>query len=603
MDPAPLSSLHLGLTFTIIALTVTAYALDRWSIEIVSAVSMAALLVLFTILPLEGVSTQSLLMGFASPGLISIMALLILAQGLHRTGAIDNPVRWVIARGLKRPRRLLAGILIAAMLISAVMNNTPLVVMFIPVLAAASMKLGRSPALVMMPLSYLCILGGMTTLIGSSTNILAASAAAPLIGHTLGFFDFFVPGAVLAIVGALYVFAIIPRLVPQRPTGETSDARSGRQYLLELTLSNGNRLIGERAVAGQFKALPNVTIQMIVREGKAILPPFEDTILMTGDTLVLAATRHALTELLSSDGRIFHARLPQLDVRARTDPAMLVEAMVSPGSPMLGRDLTQSESDLPGGVYVLGIERRARMRRGELKDIRLEGGDVLLLVGERRALEGLRAGRDLVPLEWSGVELPDVEHAVRARMIFALTIALAATEALPIVVAAVAGAVAMIMAGCLNMRHAARVVDRRIVLLIAAAIAMGTALERTGGAELLAHGIVDLTESFGPYWVLSGLFLMVALVTNFLSNNATAVLFTPIAYNAAMDLGVDPVPFIHAVILGANCAFATPIGYQTNLLVMGPGNYRFGDFIKAGAPLVILAWFTFSALAPLYYNL
>ena len=252
---------------------------------------------------------------------------------------------------------------------------------------------------------------------------------------------------------------------------------------------------------------------------------------------------------------------------------------------------------------MLGIQRRSRMIRMRLSDIRLEAGDVILVLGSREEVRGLRLNRDLLLVEWTAAELPMTEKANRALAIFAAVILAAASGLVPIVVAAIAGALAMIPAGCLNVRQASRAFDRQIYLLIAASLAMALPLEATGGARFLANLVVSNLHSAPPAVTLSAMFLLVMVLTNLLSNNATAVLFTPIAIRTAQAIGVDPSVFVFAVIFAANCSFASPFGYQTNLLVMGPGHYRFGDFLRAGAPLAALLWIAFSLFAPWYWGL
>ena len=282
---------------------------------------------------------------------------------------------------------------------------------------------------------------------------------------------------------------------------------------------------------------------------------------------------------------------------------MLVEAVVAPGSRMIGRAIEQLGFRRLTNTLVLGVQRRSRMMRARLGDIRLEAGDTLLLCGPSSSFEELRASRDLLLLEWSQVELPATEKSLIARWITAIVVVAAATGLLDILHASSLGAVAMVGSGCLNIRQASRSLDLRIFTLIAAAIAMGMALDRTGAALALAQGVVDVVSPFGTVAVLSVLFLVVAIMTNVLSNSATAVLFTPIAISAAHLLGVDPKPFVLAVIYAANCCFATPIAYQTNLLVMGPGHYKFMDYVRFGGPLVLVLWVVFTIIAPLCFDL
>jgi len=282
---------------------------------------------------------------------------------------------------------------------------------------------------------------------------------------------------------------------------------------------------------------------------------------------------------------------------------MLAEAVLAPGSRLIGRSVEQASLRHETGCIVVGIQRRSRMIRSRLDEIRLAAGDVILVLGNRADVLDLRRSRDFLLLEWSARALPKFAYGARARWIFLATIAAAASGVVPIVVAALAGAAAMIPAQCLNVRQAARAFDRRIYLLIGASIAMASALEATGGAAEIAHGLVSALAGASPAMVASALFLLIAIMSNFLGHHAAAVLFTPIAIDTAINLGVDPLIFIYLVIFAANCSFATPMGYQTNLLVMGPGHYRFIDFTRAGAPLIALIWLAYSLFVPWYYGL
>jgi di/tricarboxylate transporter len=384
-------------------------------------------------------------------------------------------------------------------------------------------------------------------------------------------------------------------------------APDGKQFIAELDIVPGSNLIGEGSRAGLFPGLSDVTVRLIQRAGRAILPPFEDVVLAPDDVLIVAATRKVLTAILSQyPGHLLRTSTDageQEVADAQASDLVLAEAMIKPASRMVGQTLELTNFPERSRCMVLGIERRARMLRTRLHQLRLEPGDVLLLVGRQAAIEGLRADPDVLPMEWSASDMPLVGKAPVAAWIFAGIVLPAALGLLPIVVSSVLGVIALIATGCLNIRQAGRAVDRQIVLVIAAALALGTALEATGGAAYAAALVLGALAGAPAAVVLSALFLLVALLTNILTNNAAAVLFTPVAVNIAVELGVDPFPFGLAVAFGASCSFATPIGYQTNLLVMGPGHYRFADFLTAGLPLVVIVWLAFSLFAPWYYGL
>ncbi|MEL6245228.1 MAG: SLC13 family permease, partial [Pseudomonadota bacterium] len=356
-------------------------------------------------------------------------------------------------------------------------------------------------------------------------------------------------------------------------------------------------------------AVEEVAVRMIQRGERAILPPFEDVELQSGDLVIVAATRAALTDVLASRPelleQIWRSGGGHMDDDDDTPRALaLVEAVVAPGSRMIGRTVEMLGFRRLTKAVTLGIQRRSRMIRAKLDEIRLEAGDTLLLCGPEDAFRELRSSRDLITLEWSQTEIALTTRALAARIIAAAMVVFAATGLLNIVHASVLAATAMILGGCLNTRQAARSLDLRIFLVIAAALAMGVALERTGAAQLIAEGVVALSSPYGELAVLSAIFLVVALLTNVLSNAATAVLFSPIALSAADQVGAaDPLPYLLAVIYGANCCFATPIAYQTNMLVMGPGHYKFADFARFGGPLVILLWAVFTITASWRFDL
>ena len=596
------------ITLGVIAAAVVAYASERLPIELVSATVVSALLLVFHVRPVPApdgsnmLDAGALLAGFANPALIAVLALLVIGQGMVRTGALDHAVRRLVAFRRHHPAATIALTLLSVIFLSAVLNNTPVVVIFIPIMTALAERMRWSVSGVMMPLSYAAILGGMTTLIGSSTNLLVSSTAVGLGFPAIGFFDFTVPGLVLAAAGFVYVTLVAPRLLPDRASPVQALVEGGgKQFLAQIEARPNSVLVGERAVAGMFEALPDVTVRLVQRGEHAFLPPFDGVVVQTGDEIVVAATRKALTNVVERTPELFQA-----ENDAEADPAatqMIGEVVVAPASRMIGRSLTQLGFHYQTRCIVLGIQRRSRMIRARMDEIRLDAGDVLLVHGRHADIVALRANRDVLLLERSTHELVDRTRVRRAIAIFAVVIALSASGLVPIVIAAVGGAAAMVIGGCLNIHQAARAIDRQIIFLVGAALALGTAMSATGGADYLAHTIVAGLGDAGAAVTLSALFLLVAVLTNILSNNATAVLFTPIALGAAAELGVDPRVFVYAVIFAANCSFVTPMGYQTNLLVMAPGHYRFSDFVRAGTPLVLVIWATFSLFAPWYYGL
>ncbi|HLO75453.1 MAG TPA: SLC13 family permease, partial [Magnetospirillum sp.] len=362
----------------------------------------------------------------------------------------------------------------------------------------------------------------------------------------------------------------------------------------------------EVAAAGTFRSLPDVTVHLIVRDGQPVFPPYDDTRLAAGDVLMIAATRKALADVAarfpgllsvpdaSEDDFDEDEVLPRLRGHdALGEEKVLVEAMIPPTSRFTGFSVDQLGLQRQN-LTVVGIERRARMMRGPTTEIRLHAGDVLLLMGPGGAIDQLRAERDLVVMSGTAGSLPKVHHARRAALVFVGMVALSAFGVLPIAIAALGAATLLVAVGTLSPRQAIRAIDHKVVLMVGNALALGEALDATGAAAFLAHHMLAAIGDVGPWGALVAFFGLVAAVTNVLSNNACAVLFTPIGIGIARQLGLDPHLFAIATILASNCSFATPIGYQTNLLVMGPGHYRFADYAKAGLPLMLLLWAAFA---------
>ncbi|WOI52379.1 SLC13 family permease [Parvularcula sp. LCG005] len=600
---------QMWVTLGAIAVAIVAYSLDRFSLELVSALTLAFFLVFFHFFPIteqvngHELDEAELLSGFASPALFAILGLLIVGQGMYQSGALDWPTRMLIGAHARFRQYAVIGIFIFVMLVSAFLNNTPVVVMFIPIMAAVGAQGGIAPSRLMMPLSFMSILGGMTTTIGSSTNLLAVEAYYNSTGIQLGFFSLMPMGLILAASGSIYLAIATKYFLPDR-FGESLSAPDGRQFLAQLTLDRGNPLIGEKSVAGLFPTLKNVTVRLIQRKEEILLPPFDDVTMRLHDRVVIAATRDSLTRLLKTKSQLLAGFMGEVETpEGEGGELSMVEAIVAPGSRIIGRSISQIRFRFQTNCVIVGIQRRSRMIRSELNSIRLEAGDVLLILGDRTDIRRLRGDRDILMLEQSMTQVPDPDHARNAGLIFLSIVFLAAFSIVPIAIAAVVGAAAMVATGCLNVRQAARAIDRRVYLLIGVALAMGAAMEGTGGAAYLGTLLTPLANGPGGNVVLlSAFFLLTACLTNVLSNNATAVLFTPIAVSAGTAAGMDPAVLVLTVIYAANCSFATPVAYQTNLLVMAPGHYRFRDFITFGVPLIVVLWIVYTIVAPIYFG-
>ena len=602
--------MQMWLTFAVIAVTIVSYSLENVAIEITALGSLLALMLIFVGLPATDsaaglVSVDELLAGFANPALMTVLALLIIGQALFQTDALDGPAQMITRLAKKYRYMAFIGVYVAVSFISAFINNTPVVVMFLPIMTVVASNLRFSASKVLMPLSFVSILGGMTTIIGSSTNLLVAEAARKSGSLDLQFFDFTIIGLLITSPGAFYAMMILPRILKKRETmTDQLSQTTGKQFIAQIPISHGDRLVGHKAVAGMFPALKDMTVRLVQRGETPYLPPFDNVTLQVGDTVVVAATRQALTRALKGGHNVATEGTEEdSGPQPYKSDFTLAEVIVPPASRMTGQTLEQSGMRSKTNCIALGVQRRSRMPRMAMSDIRLEAGDVLLVGGPRDDVEALRLNKDLLLIELSTTEVPQRRYAARALFIFVLTALAASSGLMPIATAALGGAFLMIIGKCLNLRQAVRALDSRIFMLVGASLGSAMALQETGGAQYVANAVVDAMQGQPTPVLLSGLFLLIALLTNILSNNATAVLFAPIAIAIANQTGLPVEPFVICVIFAANCSFATPIGYQTNLLVMGPGHYRFADFLIGGVPLMLIVWLSFSVIAPWYYGL
>ena len=632
LDP----SIHMWFMLILTGAAVYSFIAEKFSMEVISIVLMTVLLLYgqaFPIMNIAGVNqlgAQTILSGFSNPSLIAVLALLVMGQGMIHTDSLRFLTNLLVIENNKYAWVSVILILVFVMVFSAFMNNTPLVIIAIPIIQSLLHSMKVPDSRIMMPLSFAAILGGMTTLVGSSTNLLVSSTMEELGREPLSFFDLTIPGSIMAAVGFVYVMFVLPRVLPKRGASLKEELGGNEaEFVAELDIAQDSKLVGETAEEGGFPSLKDLNVKLIQRGGQLILPPFTDHVIESGDILIVAATRHALATLLgkypgyllsdeeteviegletSGYGEAEEAEDRSILENAQT--RVLAKIMVTPASRLIDMSIENTGLDKRFGVIILGIRRRARVVRRRLGRIRLEAGDVLLVVGKHSRINNLRQNPDFIVLSGSKKELPILSKAPLAISIFLAVIGSAALGFISIPVAAFSGAAAMVGLGCLNLRQATRAIDRKIFLLVGSMLALGAALQATGGAEFIAGLILSVPHGNSPLFIAALLFLIVALATNVLTNNACAILFTPIALNIANELGPyeglsHPLSYILAltVVFGANCSFASPIGYQTNLLVMGPGQYKFRDFVKAGTPLVLVIWITYIFIAKYYFGL
>ncbi len=603
----------------LIALAVVEFMRERLAVEMICVIIFAVLILFGYFSPVYNAAginmlgPEKILAGLSNPSLIAVMALLVMGQALVQTDTLRVVTGIFTMADAKYSWLALLSILVFVMLASAFVNNTPLVVIAIPLVQALANASGLSEGRLMMPLSYVAILGGMTTVVGSSTNLLVSHEMVNLGYESLGFFSFFVPGSILMGVGFLYVIFVLPSLLKERGSFKQGLIGNNKEFIAELAIDAASKLVGVKSEGGRFTPLGDMSVRMIQRGGQLFLPPFNDYTIESGDIIIGAANRKSLTKILANYPGSFLSDGEEGNDNPDATPEnmrMLAEVMITPASRTIDQSLEMAALDEKNGLTVLGIQRRARIVRRRLGRVRLEAGDVLLVAGRRSSIAALRNNTDFIVLSGSKRDIPTPAKAPIAAVIFLAVISCASLEILSVPVAAIVGAAAMTATGCLNIRQALRALDRKIYLLVASMLALGVAMQETGGVEFIADLLLQLPVHNSPFLLLAIFFLCVATLTNLLSNNSCAILFTPIAMNMANAIHFAPessfsLSYIFAVtvIFAANCSFASPIGYQTNLLIMGPGHYRFRDFIKAGVPLIFVIWIAYLGLLKFYFGL
>ncbi|MBT8090133.1 MAG: SLC13 family permease [Gammaproteobacteria bacterium] len=546
--------------------------------------------------------------GFGNEALVAICVLMMVGKALETTGALQ-PLASVVGRAWSTsPVLALLATLVAGAILSAFMNNTPIVVLLMPILVGASLRSKFPVSGVMLPMGLATIVGGMSTTIGTSTNLLVVGISRDMGMHEFSMFEWVLPVAIVGGAGLIYLWLIAPRLIPDRtpPMADTSP----RIFSAQLHVKEGGFADGKSLSEVLAKADGNLRIDKIQRTESLFLAKLPSVKLQPGDRLFVKDSpenlkhyEQLLGATLFNISDIEHPVDEQTPLRA--EGQQLAEVVVTRGSPLHLRSLAAARFTSSYGLLPLAVHRaRAPSSQvtGDLNQIRLRAGDVLLVQGTSDAIAHLKENGTMLVLD-GATTLPQTHHAKRALAVMAFVVFAAALGILPISVSALVGLGLMLATGCLGWRDAAGALSIPVVMIIVTALALGKALMGTGMAAFIAVSFVDAASGLPPPMILSAFLLLMTIMTNIVSNNAAAAIGTPIAISIAQQLGVSSEPFILAVLFGANMSFATPYGYQTNLLVMSAGGYKFADFLRVGIPLTLIMWLGFSLVLPMLYEL
>jgi di/tricarboxylate transporter len=583
------------LALAVVAAAMFLFISGKLGVDVIALCVLAGLIVLGLIRP------DQALYGFASPATATVAAMFVLSAGLVRTGLVEWLSRWLDKLAGRGETQLILVLCFAIAFLSAFIVNTATVAIFIPVATVLAMSRRVSPSKVLMPLSFASQFGGVCTLIGTSTNILVNSIAVSRDMRAFGLFEFAPLGMAMSGAGILYLMLVGRWMLPKRSVAaEEVDKYRLADYLAELSVAEQSPLVGKKWDKRRASKGANVNLIKIIRGDKPVSRP-SNTIIREGDILLIHGDVDKLMSMKERLGLGIQAGVTMDDRELSSDEVRLVEVLIPPRSTLVGRTLRGSGFLRRYHSVALAIQRRGRILRHRLRDIRLDGGDTLLLkVGKKDVPRLIKASGVIVTNELTELYLRK-DRAVIALLVFLAVLALAAFRIVPILVAALIGAVGMVLGRCISVEEAYQAIDWKVVFLLGGIIPLGLALEQSGAAQWLAGSIVSPFAGFGPVMVLAALYLFTAILTELMSNNAAAVILAPIALSLAASMNVDPRPFLVAITFAASTSFATPIGYQTNTMVYAPGGYQFTDYTRVGGPLNLIFWGLAVLLIPMIW--
>jgi di/tricarboxylate transporter len=593
-----------ALLLTVIALVL--FTRNRIPLEVSSLCLLGLVALLFTLYPFrhegEVFEATELFAGFGHEALVTVCALMVLGQGLVQTGALEPFGRiltraWSVAPFLSA----LATLLISAIL-SAFVNNTPIVVLLLPVLISVSLRTKKSPAKILMPMGFATIVGGMGTTIGTSTNLLVVSVASDLGLPRMQMFDFFLPAALASAVAIIYLWLVAPLLLDDKemPLGNSSP----RLFQARLHIEEDSKVVGKTLAEAKEMVSDGISIVRL-RRGDNVLMLLPDIVLQAGDRLRVQDTAGRIRAAAEAMGATLYSGEHEVsdDHPLKAEDQSVAEIAVVGGSALDGANLRYTYFLERYQLAVLALHRAGKdiwKPQEKIMDVTLQQGDVLLVQGQSETIKKLSMNPEFLVLDAS----EEVAHAERSNLalfILLVTVGVAAFGWIPIAISSVTGAIAMLLTGILNIKSALKSLSASVIFVVAASLALGHALEVTGASRYLTDVFLFIFREASAPVMVSALMLLIGILTNIVSNNAAAVIGTPVAIGIAQQLGVSHEPFILAILFGANLSFATPMSYKTNLLVMNAGNYTFNDFVKVGLPLALLMWLSLSFILSMLY--
>jgi di/tricarboxylate transporter len=590
-------SFEIWFIYILIVLAVFLFVNKRISFDVTSLILLAILVVSGILTPKEGLS------GFSNPATVTIACMFILSEGLRRTGALNIVGEWFFKLSKLNFRVAIFIIMMAIGVISAFINNTAAVAIFIPVIISLSKDLGKSASKLLMPMSFAAMFGGVCTLIGTSTNLLVDSIAKEngLAGFTM--FEFTPVGIIFFAAGFVYLFTVGIKLIPERRKDEElTDSFKMQSYLTDVILKKESPFVSTSLK--NTKLIQDLDLDIVeVYDKKGNSKTDREAIQLEADDILrIRGGVKEINKLLNRENVLIKPSAEWHDKDFEMGNAQLVEAVIAPESSYDGKALKKIKLYELFEAQVLAVRQKGEVKQEKLSDIRLQSGTSMLLYAKKERVNDIKKAEEFVLA--TEIELPEHQES-KIPLAVGIILGVVGTAAfglLPIVASAICGVILMILTGCLSNEQAYQSINWKVIFLLGGVLPLGVAMQKTGAADLMAQTVINNLEVFGPTAVLSAFFFLSMMLTNLISNQATAALLAPIAIEAAGSIGVNAEPMLVAVTMAASLSFMSPIGYQTNTMIFGPGQYRFMDFVKVGTPLNILFWIIGSFAIPLFWS-
>ncbi|MBN1533421.1 MAG: SLC13 family permease [Spirochaetes bacterium] len=589
-------TLEMVIVLGVIVLAAFFFASEKLPVDLTALVVMAILLFSGILSPSEALS------GFSNVATMTVGAMFVLSAGLQKTGVL------LFLGGLSSKIfkfNYWIGLVATMMLIGAISafaNNTPVMAVFIPLILGLAQTNKLNAAKLLMPASFASMFGGVCTLIGTSTNILVSTIAVEHGLPALGMFDFTKMGLVFFGAGVFYMTLIGVRLIPVRSSAESlTDKYRMRDYLTDVVLLAGAKSIGHSLADSPLIKDLEIDVLEVIRDGRRLYTPVLDIVLQENDLLRVRCDIKQLQELKERIGIHMKSDCELHEEDFRCENLMLTEVVIAPGSRLIGKTIKSAAFRNIFRVTALALRHRGSLRNTGFADTSLKAGDAILLEVRKENYEALKDNKNFVIV--SDIETPHYRKSkiLPAAAIILAVVVTAALGIVPIITGSIIGAILLVVTGCITLEEAYDAIDWKVIFLLGGIISLGVALDKTGVAMYLSDGMIRFLGGFGPIAIVAALYLITSLLTELMSNNATAVLLAPIAIAVAKAMDVSPTPFLMAIAFAASASFMTPVGYQTNTMIYGVGSYKFTDFTRVGAPLNLILWILAVLLIPVFF--